>query len=92
MTRLRHVFRLEVVVESPFIFPGAETHAVGVDAPAMRDDDGRASLPADHLKGLLLEAVTALEASARLPCWAGGRRETCSAGLRPRKRSEQRGP
>jgi hypothetical protein len=70
MTRLRHVFRLEVVVESPFIFPGAETQAVGVDAPAMRDADGRALLPADHLKGLLLEAVTALEQAA--PAVLGG--------------------
>ncbi len=60
MTMERHVFRLEVVVESPFIFPGAEMRAVGVDAPALRDEDGHAILPADHLKGLLLEAARAL--------------------------------
>ena len=57
MTALRHIFELRVVVESPFIFPGAEMHSVGVDATALRDDDGHAILPTDHLKGLLLEAA-----------------------------------
>jgi hypothetical protein len=74
MTKLRHVFAIDVVVESPFIFPGAETHAVGVDTPALRDDDHRAVLPADHLKGLLLEAVQALKdkAPGALGGWDAG--------------------
>lgn len=60
-TPLRHRLKFEVRLVSPFVMAGVEAAAVGVDAPASRDERGLPIIPADHLKGLLREAWRALE-------------------------------
>ncbi|MGH6847855.1 MAG: RAMP superfamily CRISPR-associated protein [Methylocella sp.] len=57
----RHRLAFAVQVRSPFIFAGIEASMVGIDTPALRDERGQPILPADHLKGLLRQALEAIE-------------------------------
>lgn len=57
-------FDLSITLCSPFLFPTAGVAGFGTDAVAMRDAEGRAVLPADQLRGVLLEAMRDLAAAA----------------------------
>lgn len=57
----RHRLEFEAHVRSPFIFAGLDPCAVGVDTSALRNEDKQPILPADHLRGLLRQALEAIE-------------------------------
>ncbi len=59
----RHRIGFDVHVRSPFIMAGLGASGVGIDTSALRDERGRPILPADHLKGLLKQAVLAVQAA-----------------------------
>jgi hypothetical protein len=56
----RQAFRTTVRLRSPFLFASLDSGAVGVDVQTLTDEDGRAIIPADHLKGLLRHAMAVL--------------------------------
>jgi hypothetical protein len=61
MNALHHIY-LGICLRSPFIMAGVEASGIGIDTSMLRDEEGRAVLPGDHVKGLLREAFRALEA------------------------------
>jgi hypothetical protein len=69
---LRYRPRIVVALRSPFILAGVEAGGVGIDTPALRDEAGDAVLPGDHLKGLVREALMALQTDADKIDWLLG--------------------
>lgn len=59
-TALTRSIDLKLTVRSPFIMPGLEAGAFGVDAAALRDERKRPLIPADQIKGLLRAACVTL--------------------------------
>ena len=57
----RHDVTFTIVLRSPFIMAGIDASGVGIDTPALRDEESRPIIPGDHLKGLLREAIRTLE-------------------------------
>ncbi len=60
----RVTLSLTVTVRSPFLFPGLASGTLGVDAVPLRDESGRALLPATQVQGLLREALNDLAEAA----------------------------
>lgn len=58
------VFDLVLDVRSPYLFAAIEQLAPGLDATALRDSQGRALIPGDHMRGHLRHAVAALKGPA----------------------------
>ena len=59
---LRCDITLSITLVSPFLMPGLDVAALGIDAAALRDDCGKGCpiIPADQVKGLLSAACTTL--------------------------------
>jgi CRISPR/Cas system CSM-associated protein Csm3 (group 7 of RAMP superfamily) len=47
----RHSWPLSLTMEAPFLFPGLDGQALGVDKSFVRDQHGRICIPGEHLKG-----------------------------------------
>jgi hypothetical protein len=62
--RTRLVFDLTLVLRSPFLFRDPGGALFGIDAAPLRDADGSPLIPADQLRGVLLEVLTDIAAVA----------------------------
>jgi hypothetical protein len=56
----RIALRATLCVRSPFLFRGLEAPHFGLDAPQLRDEEGRPIIPGDQLRGVLREALVDL--------------------------------
>ena len=61
MSLKRSVYCVRVAIRSPFLFQGLTAAALGLDASAIRDEDGRPIIPADHLRGLIRAALKQID-------------------------------
>ncbi|MCP4559174.1 MAG: hypothetical protein GY873_29175 [Bosea sp.] len=57
--RERVVLELSLTIRSPFLFQGLDG-ALGIDAAALRDEQGRPVIPAEQVKGVLRAALDVL--------------------------------
>lgn len=55
---------IALTVRSPFLFQGLANGLMGIDTAQLRDEEGRPVIPADQVRGVLLEAMTDLAAAA----------------------------
>ncbi len=62
--RTRLVFTLKLALRSPFLFRCPGGALFGIDAAPLRDAEGHPLIPADQLRGVLLEALTDISAAA----------------------------
>ncbi|MGG7566570.1 RAMP superfamily CRISPR-associated protein [Rhodovulum sp. DZ06] len=60
----RRTYSVTAEIRSPFLFPGAEAPANGLDVAALRDREGRPLIPQDQVRGVLRAAMAKVAAHA----------------------------